>query len=77
MKPARRLTLLHLDGSPNRLPDRGVDLTSGDRPAGFVGMSARHLELARSRSAWSMNAAIVAPVSLVGSVAFPQVSWRA
>jgi hypothetical protein len=36
---------LHLDGSPNRLPKRGADLTTGDGPAGFVGTSARHHEL--------------------------------
>lgn len=44
-KPPRRLTLLHLDGSANRLPTRGADLTVGDRAAGFVGTSARHHEL--------------------------------
>jgi len=45
----RRLTLLHLDGSDNRLPERGSALTvSGgttDRAVGFVGTSARHHEL--------------------------------
>jgi len=48
-RPPRRLTLLHLDGSDNRLPERGSDLTvSGgttDRAVGFVGTSARHHEL--------------------------------
>jgi hypothetical protein len=27
------------------LPERGADLTTGDRPAGFVGTSGRHHEL--------------------------------
>jgi folate-binding protein YgfZ len=44
-RPPRRLTLLHLDGSDNRLPARGSDLLAGDRPVGFVGTSARHHEL--------------------------------
>jgi tRNA-modifying protein YgfZ len=44
-KPPRRLTLLHLDGSDNRLPERGSELRSGQRAVGFVGSSARHHEL--------------------------------
>ncbi|MEV4999779.1 YgfZ/GcvT domain-containing protein [Nocardioides sp. LML1-1-1.1] len=46
-KPPRRLTLLHLDGSENRLPAAGsaVVPAAGGRDAGFVGSSARHHEL--------------------------------
>ena len=44
-RPPRRLTLLHLDGSPSRLPERGSDLLLGDKTVGFVGTSARHHEL--------------------------------
>jgi tRNA-modifying protein YgfZ len=44
-RPPRRLTLLHLDGSDNRLPARGGDLLLGERTVGFVGSSARHHEL--------------------------------
>jgi tRNA-modifying protein YgfZ len=44
-KPPRRLTLLHLDGSDNRLPTLGADLNRGDKKVGFVGTSARHHEL--------------------------------
>jgi len=44
-RPPRRLTLLHLDGSENRLPEVGAQLTDGDRVVGFVGTSARHHEL--------------------------------
>lgn len=44
-KPPRRLTMLHLDGSDNRLPARGSDLLNGDKVVGFVGTSARHHEL--------------------------------
>jgi len=44
-RPPRRLTLLHLDGSENRLPAVGAELLSGDKVVGFVGTSARHHEL--------------------------------
>ena len=47
-RPPRRLTLLHLDGSENRLPTVGADLLLGGpdgRVVGFVGTSARHHEL--------------------------------
>ena len=44
-RPPRRLTLLHLDGSENRLPPVGADLLHGDKVVGFVGTSARHHEL--------------------------------
>jgi len=44
-RPPRRLTLLHLDGSENRLPAVGGELRHGDKVVGFVGTSARHYEL--------------------------------
>jgi folate-binding protein YgfZ len=50
-RPPRRLTLLHLDGSDNRLPTRGAPVLfrreGADEPreVGFVGSSARHHEL--------------------------------
>ena len=44
-RPPRRLTLLHLDGTENRLPERGADVLHGDKVVGFVGSSARHHEL--------------------------------
>ena len=44
-RPPRRLTLLHLDGSENRLPVVGSELRSGEKVVGFVGTSARHHEL--------------------------------
>jgi len=44
-RPPRRLVLLHLDGSENRLPDLGAPLTLDGREVGFVGSSARHYEL--------------------------------
>jgi folate-binding protein YgfZ len=44
-RPPRRLTMLHLDGSENRLPEVGTEVFHGERAIGFVGSSARHHEL--------------------------------
>ena len=44
-RPPRRLTLLHLDGSENRLPPVGAPVSYEGRDIGFVGSSARHHEL--------------------------------
>jgi folate-binding protein YgfZ len=44
-RPPRRLTLLHLDGSANRLPEHGTPLLLDGKQVGFVGSSARHHEL--------------------------------
>jgi tRNA-modifying protein YgfZ len=43
--PPRRLVLLHLDGSENRLPERGEPVYLGETTVGFVGSSAQHYEL--------------------------------
>ncbi len=43
--PPRRLTLLHLDGSEDRLPAHGDPVTRDDTTVGFVGSAARHFEL--------------------------------
>jgi folate-binding protein YgfZ len=44
-RPPRRLTMLHLDGSENRLPAAGSEVTLDGKAVGFVGSSARHHEL--------------------------------
>ena len=44
-RPPRRLVLLHLDGSVDRLPSTGDPLLAGDREVGRVGSAARHYEL--------------------------------
>ena len=44
-RPPRRLTLLHLDGSVDRLPELGVDVLADGRPVGRMGPSERHFEL--------------------------------
>jgi hypothetical protein len=43
--PPRRLVMLHLDGSENRLPEHAEKVRAGDADVGFVGSSARHYEL--------------------------------
>ncbi len=44
-RPPRRLTLLHLDGSEERLPGVGAEVLLGDRVVGRMGSSAIHHEL--------------------------------
>lgn len=44
-RPPRRLTLLHLDGSAERLPAVGAEVLLDGRPAGRMGSSERHYEL--------------------------------
>jgi tRNA-modifying protein YgfZ len=43
--PPRRLIMLHLDGSEDRLPVHGDPVTRDDTTVGFVGSAARHFEL--------------------------------
>jgi tRNA-modifying protein YgfZ len=43
--PPRRLVLLHLDGSEDRLPAHGSPVQLGDAAIGSVGSAARHYEL--------------------------------
>jgi tRNA-modifying protein YgfZ len=43
--PPRRLVMLHLDGSEDKLPAHGDDVRNGDNVVGFIGSSARHFEL--------------------------------
>lgn len=44
-RPPRRLTLLHLDGSAERLPAVGAEVVLDGRPIGRMGTSERHYEL--------------------------------
>ncbi|MGC3995746.1 MAG: folate-binding protein [Propionicimonas sp.] len=44
-RPPRRLTLLHLDGSVDRLPPVGADVLLDGRAVGRMGSSERHYEL--------------------------------
>ena len=44
-RPPRRMLLLHLDGSPEVLPQTGDEVRSGERVVGRVGTVAQHHEL--------------------------------
>jgi tRNA-modifying protein YgfZ len=44
-RPPRRMLLLHLDGSPEVLPETGDPVSLGERTVGRVGSVARHHEL--------------------------------
>lgn len=44
-RPPRRLIMLHLDGTAERLPEVGADIELDGRKVGRVGSSARHHEL--------------------------------
>ncbi len=73
-RPPRRLTLLHLDGSENRLPELGTDLLLGEKVVGFVGSSARHHELGPIALAMvKRNVAIDATLSVDGMPASQEV----
>jgi folate-binding protein YgfZ len=43
--PPRRLVLLHLDGSEDKLPSHGADVVLDGASVGFAGSAARHYEL--------------------------------
>jgi folate-binding protein YgfZ len=77
-RPPRRLTLLHLDGSENRLPTVGADLLLGDpgseKVVGFVGTSARHYELGPIALAMvKRNVPVDAPLTVEGMPAAQEV----
>lgn len=74
-RPPRRLTLLHLDGSMDALPEVGADLALAEKPdrvVGRVGSSARHHELGPIALALlKRNVPVEAPI-VVGDIAAAQ-----
>ncbi len=73
-RPPRRLTLLHLDGSENRLPNAGAEVTSAGRAVGVGGSSARHFELGPIALALvKRNVALDATLEVDGLVAAQEV----
>ena len=83
-RPPRRLTLLHLDGSENRLPTRGAELrlagggeaegAGAGKVVGFVGSSARHHELGPIALALvKRNVPVDAPLEVEGMPAAQEV----
>lgn len=75
-RPPRRLTLLHLDGSENRLPAAGTEVlpADGGRAVGFVGSSARHHELGPiALAVLKRNTDVAAPLVVDGIPAAQEV----
>jgi folate-binding protein YgfZ len=74
-RPPRRLTLLHLDGSENRLPTSGGEVTDATgKVVGFVGSSARHHELGPIALALlKRNVPVDAPLTVDGMPAAQEV----
>lgn len=73
-RPPRRLTLLHLDGTENRLPEQGGEITLDGRAVGFVGSSARHHELGPiALGLVKRNVALDAPLTVDGMPAAQEV----
>ena len=74
-RPPRRLTLLHLDGSENRLPPAGGEVTDATgKVVGFVGSSARHHELGPIALALlKRNVPLDAPLTVDGMPAAQEV----
>ncbi|HRL48699.1 MAG TPA: folate-binding protein [Propioniciclava sp.] len=73
-RPPRRLTLLHLDGSAERLPEVGADVMSGEKVVGRMGTSAIHYELGPIGLALlKRNTPVDAPLSVEGIAASQEV----
>jgi folate-binding protein YgfZ len=72
--PPRRLVMLHLDGSEDRLPAHGEQVSSDGRPVGFVGSRARHYELGPIALALiKRNIPVTAPLETAGISATQEV----
>lgn len=73
-RPPRRLTLLHLDGSDERLPAVGASVMAGERVVGRVGTSAVHHELGPIALALiKRNVAVAEPLVVDGIAASQEV----
>ncbi|MBA9003227.1 MULTISPECIES: CAF17-like 4Fe-4S cluster assembly/insertion protein YgfZ [Thermomonospora] len=71
-RPPRRLVMLHLDGSVDRLPAHGDPVELNGRVIGFVGSAARHYELGPIALAMVKRTAPVDAELLAGGVAAAQ-----
>ncbi len=73
-RPPRRLTLLHLDGTENRLPTAKSEVFANGKSVGFVGTSARHHELGPiALAVIKRNVPIDAPLEVDGMPAGQEV----
>jgi folate-binding protein YgfZ len=71
-RPPRRLVMLHLDGSADRLPAHGDPVELNGRTVGFVGTAARHHELGPIALAMVKRTVPVEAELLAGGVAAAQ-----
>lgn len=73
-RPPRRLTLLHLDGSAERLPQVGDQVMWGDRVVGRMGSAAVHHELgAIGLALLQRNTGVDEPLTVAGVAASQEV----
>jgi tRNA-modifying protein YgfZ len=70
--PPRRLVLLHLDGSEDRLPAHGDQVLLEEASVGFTGSAARHYELGPIALALIKRTTPVAATLLVDGIAAAQ-----
>jgi tRNA-modifying protein YgfZ len=70
--PPRRLVLLHLDGSEDKLPGHGDQVLLDETSVGFVGSAARHYELGPIALALVKRTTAVAATLTVDGVAAAQ-----
>jgi len=70
--PPRRLVMLHLDGSEDRLPDHADQVRREDTTVGFVGSAARHYELGPIALAMVKRTVPVTAVLQVGGISASQ-----
>jgi len=70
--PPRRLVLLHLDGSEDRLPPHGEPVLLDESAIGFVGSAARHYELGPVALALVKRTAPVAATLHAGGISASQ-----
>ena len=71
-RPPRRLVLLQLDGSVDRLPEHRAEVLTNGKAVGFVGSVARHHELGPIALALVKRAVAVDAVLLVDGIAAGQ-----
>lgn len=71
-RPPRRLVLLHLDGSEDKLPAHGADVMLDGASAGFTGSAARHYELGPIALALVRRATPVTATFIVDGIAAAQ-----
>jgi folate-binding protein YgfZ len=70
--PPRRLVMLHLDGSDDKLPAHGDEVRNGETAVGFVGSSARHYELGPIALALVKRAVPVTDTLIVAGISAAQ-----